>query len=51
MGTFWKCQFCGTPFDTFVSGASCPQCASRFDATSCLDCGRSNPIAAWTATM
>jgi Zn-dependent protease len=48
LGTFWKCGKCGQPFDTFHTGAVCPQCRSSFDVTRCLDCGVSHPISQWS---
>src|SRR5436190_3348286 len=47
LGLFWKCGKCGQPFDTFQTQAACPYCATRFDVTSCLDCGGPNPMGAW----
>lgn len=47
MGPFWKCNQCGTGFDTFETGGVCPQCSARFATTSCLDCRRPAPIAEW----
>jgi Zn-dependent protease len=47
LGLFWKCGKCGEPFDTFQTQAACPHCATRFDMTSCLDCGGPNPMGAW----
>jgi Zn-dependent protease len=47
MGPFWRCNKCATQFDTFEKGGVCPQCAARFDKTTCLDCRQSSPIADW----
>lgn len=47
IGPFWKCNQCGTGFDTFETGGVCPQCSARFATTSCLDCRRPAPIAEW----
>jgi len=47
VGAFWGCGRCGTRFDTFESGATCPACGMAFAATRCLDCGRSSPPAEW----
>jgi Zn-dependent protease len=47
MGSFWKCNQCGTGFDTFETGGVCPQCSARFATTTCLDCRRPAPIAEW----
>jgi Zn-dependent protease len=46
-GLFWRCNKCGTAFDTFVTGAACPKCATQFAVTRCVDCGASSPLAAW----
>ena len=47
VGPFWKCNQCGTGFDTFETGGVCPQCSARFATTTCLDCRRPAPIAEW----
>jgi Zn-dependent protease len=47
VGEFWKCSKCGQAFDTFQTQAACPQCATRFTATKCLDCGGLNAIGDW----
>jgi Zn-dependent protease len=47
IGPFWRCNKCATQFDTFETGGVCPQCAARFDKTTCLDCRQSNPLADW----
>jgi DNA-directed RNA polymerase subunit RPC12/RpoP len=49
LGPFWKCSNCGQAFDTFQSGASCPQCRTHYDETKCMDCGKSNPMHAWAS--
>jgi Zn-dependent protease len=46
-GEFWRCNKCRTVFDTFVTRAACPQCGTQFPATTCVRCGRANPIDAW----
>ncbi len=46
-GNYWQCNQCGTKFDTFLSGAHCPQCGIHFPETACLDCGRASPITEW----
>lgn len=51
VGNVWKCGRCGQSFDTFQTGAVCPQCSSRFTATRCLDCGALNPLSAWSTTV
>jgi Zn-dependent protease/predicted RNA-binding Zn-ribbon protein involved in translation (DUF1610 family) len=47
VGEFWGCRRCLKPFDTFVTGARCPQCNEEFTTTKCPSCHRSHPIAAW----
>jgi len=47
IGNFWKCPQCESGFDTFRTGAVCPKCSARFDATKCLDCGRLHPMTEW----
>ncbi len=51
IGEFWKCGRCGQPFDTFQTRAVCPQCASRFEITRCLDCGALHPMNEWTVPI
>ena len=46
-GPYWKCGRCGQPFDTFATGAVCPNCHAQFPATQCLDCGRQHPLPEW----
>jgi len=48
IGDYWICGQCRKPFDTFQTQAACPHCGARFGSTRCLDCGRLNPIEAWT---
>lgn len=47
LGNYWKCSRCGQPFDTFATGAACPNCHTQFPATQCLDCGRQHPLPEW----
>lgn len=47
VGNFWKCSQCGQAFDTFQSGAACPNCAARFAVTKCVDCGGLHPMHEW----
>ena len=49
VGNFWVCGKCRQPFDTFQTQAVCPQCATRFAVTKCLDCGRLHPMSEWIA--
>jgi Zn-dependent protease len=47
-GEFWRCGKCRTAFDTFVTNAICPKCATQFAATRCIDCGESSSFADWS---
>ena len=47
-GELWRCGKCGKAFDTFLSQATCPHCGTQYNATQCLDCGNSAPIADWS---
>lgn len=47
VGNYWTCSQCQQPFDTFQSGAICPNCSARFSTTKCVDCGGSNPMSDW----
>lgn len=49
LGELWRCGKCRNAFDTFLTQALCPHCGAQFNATQCLDCGVSSPIAAWSA--
>jgi Zn-dependent protease len=49
VGEFWICGLCGKPFDTFQSGAICPNCSANFAQSACLDCGARNPVSEWIA--
>jgi hypothetical protein len=49
LGELWRCGKCGKAFDTFLTQGACPHCGTQFNATQCLDCGTSSPIAEWTA--
>lgn len=49
LGEFWKCGKCGQPFDTFQTGAVCPNCKTQFAATKCLDCGAEHSMSEWSA--
>ena len=46
-GEFWKCDRCGRAFNTFQTQAACPQCATQFPVTRCLDCGRTHAMSDW----
>jgi Zn-dependent protease len=47
-GPIWVCGRCQTPFDTFASGAVCPNCGTIFSATRCAECGAEHPFEAWS---
>lgn len=49
IGAYWKCGQCGQTFDTFETGAACPNCRTQFPAAQCLDCGRRHPLHAWAS--
>jgi Zn-dependent protease len=48
IGAFWRCS-CGAQFDTFETGAMCPNCSQQFPVSECLDCRRPFPMADWIA--
>ena len=50
VGTIWRCGKCGSPFDTFATQGTCPNCGTQFNATQCLDCGSLRPISEWTTS-
>ncbi|HXY41748.1 MAG TPA: site-2 protease family protein [Vicinamibacteria bacterium] len=50
LGRFWKCNRCGTAFDTFETAATCPSCSAHFANTRCVDCGAFSPMERWTAS-
>ncbi|MDB6019340.1 MAG: peptidase [Pedosphaera sp.] len=47
VGAFWVCGKCQKPFDTFATGALCPQCGIQYPITGCPDCRVSSPIDQW----
>jgi Zn-dependent protease len=47
IGEFWRCGKCGQQFDTFQTGAVCPNCKTQFAQTKCLDCGALHPMHDW----
>ena len=46
-GPLWMCGNCRHRFDTFATGAACPQCGEQFPSTACQDCGRASSFSAW----
>jgi DNA-directed RNA polymerase subunit RPC12/RpoP len=48
LGELWRCGKCGKPFDIFLTQATCPHCATKFNSMQCLDCGNTAPFAAWS---
>jgi Zn-dependent protease len=51
IGNYWRCAKCGQPFDTFQTGAVCPNCGSRFEVTRCLDCGALHRMHEWSVPV
>ena len=51
VGAYWRCGKCGKAFDTFQSGAVCPNCAAQFATTMCLDCQEQRPMSEWTVRI
>jgi Zn-dependent protease len=49
VGPYWICGQCKKPFDIFETQGVCPNCAARFGATRCLDCGAPHPMSEWIA--
>jgi Zn-dependent protease len=47
-GPFWVCGKCRKSFDTFVTGATCPQCGTQYGATFCPECSSLRPMNEWT---
>jgi Zn-dependent protease len=50
LGDYWKCGKCGQSFDTFQSGAVCPNCGTQYPVTRCLDCGHQHPMHEWATS-
>jgi Zn-dependent protease len=48
VGAYWKCGTCGQMFDTFQTVAVCPNCATQYATTVCLDCQEQRPMNEWT---
>lgn len=51
IGEFWKCGKCGQAFDIFQTQGVCPNCATHFSATKCLDCGAVRPVSEWATPV
>jgi len=51
IGAFWKCSGCTAEFDTFVTRAQCPTCATQFPTTGCVECGALHPMAEWSQAV
>ena len=49
-GPFWACMACRNVFDTFETGAVCPNCQTRFPTAACPNCGVSTPFSQWSPT-
>jgi len=47
IGPLWACNKCFKPFDTFETGAVCPNCGVDSDSTMCLDCEQQRPFREW----
>jgi Zn-dependent protease len=47
IGERWRCDLCGQPFDTFQTGAVCPNCSKHFPQTMCGDCGKFYSMSEW----
>lgn len=49
VGAYWTCAKCGQPFDTFQTGATCPNCGAQYEKTGCLDCRAQYPMNEWVS--
>jgi DNA-directed RNA polymerase subunit RPC12/RpoP len=47
LGARWRCDLCGQPFDTFQTGAVCPNCSKHFPQTMCGECGKFFTMSEW----
>ncbi len=47
IGAFWRCGRCQQGFDTFQTGAACPNCGAAYPTTVCVDCHRGYPMGEW----
>jgi Zn-dependent protease len=46
-GEFWACDRCGSRFDTFASGAACPDCGQQLPEIVCPECHRPGDFSTW----
>lgn len=51
VGAVWICGRCQNRFDTFVTGAICPQCLEQYSETKCFDCGSVHPMSQWIVPL
>jgi Zn-dependent protease len=51
IGEYWQCSNCGRAFDTFQTRGVCPQCATQFPMTKCMDCGEPHPMSEWAVPV
>ena len=49
-GDHWRCAQCKQAFDTFATGAVCPNCGAQFPNTMCGECQRMHPMSEWVAS-
>jgi Zn-dependent protease len=49
LGDLWKCANCKQNFDTFATGAVCPNCGMHFPNTMCGTCHQPHPMNEWAA--
>jgi Zn-dependent protease len=48
LGALWKCGKCEQTFDTFATGAACPNCETQYPTTVCGECKRPFPMSEWS---
>jgi hypothetical protein len=48
LGALWKCGKCEQAFDTFATGAACPNCGTQYPNTMCGECKRQFPMSEWS---
>jgi Zn-dependent protease len=49
LGEHWKCAKCKQEFDTFATGAACPNCREQYPVTMCVQCQEQHPMSQWAA--